>query len=68
MVSSIIIWNYGRLLAEGARFISDSDTEVVLEAYKKWGEQCLDEFNGMFAFVLYDEDRGFTFLRARSVW
>jgi asparagine synthase (glutamine-hydrolysing) len=38
----------------GARFHSNSDTEVILEAYKRWGVDCLQRFNGMFAFVLWD--------------
>ena len=42
------------LEAEGARFASHSDTEVILAAYQRWGEACLDRFNGMFAFVIYD--------------
>lgn len=52
------IYNYLELRAElqgmGARFRSHSDTEVILEAYKAWGEACLGRFNGMFAFALYD--------------
>lgn len=38
----------------GATFRSDSDTEVILEAYKQWGESCLECFNAMFAFAIYD--------------
>lgn len=38
----------------GARFRSRSDTEVILEAYRFWGTQCLNRFNGMFSFVLVD--------------
>jgi asparagine synthase (glutamine-hydrolysing) len=34
---------------------SQTDTEVVLAAYKKWGEACLDRFIGMFAFLIWDE-------------
>ena len=59
------LYNYlelrARLQAEGVRFISSSDTEVVLEAYRMWGDQCLNEFNGMFAFALYDADRDLLF-------
>lgn len=36
-------------------FNTGTDTEVVLAAYQKWGEACLDKFNGMFAFVIYDK-------------
>jgi asparagine synthase (glutamine-hydrolysing) len=42
------------LEARGHRFVSHCDTEVILAAYKEWGSQCLDRFNGMFAFLLYD--------------
>ena len=59
------LYNYlelrARLQAEGVSFISSSDTEVVLEAYRMWGDQCLNEFNGMFAFALYDADRDLLF-------
>ena len=43
------------LHAEGIQFKSSSDTEVILAAYKKWGKDCLNKFNGMFAFAIYDE-------------
>ncbi len=46
-----------RLEQEGARFRTTGDTEVVLEAYRAWGEDCLDEFNGMFAFAIHDRRR-----------
>jgi asparagine synthase (glutamine-hydrolysing) len=36
-------------------FSSAGDTEVVLYAYKIWGEKCLEFFNGMFAFAIYDQ-------------
>lgn len=52
------IYNYielaERLKAEGVVFRSKSDTEVLLEAFKIWGEACLAELNGMFAFAIYD--------------
>jgi asparagine synthase (glutamine-hydrolysing) len=35
-------------------FTTGTDTEVVLNAYREWGRSCLDKFNGMFAFVIYD--------------
>src|SRR5690242_5732471 len=40
-----------RLQRAGASFASHSDTEVVLKAYARWGEQCLTRFRGMFAFA-----------------
>ena len=36
-------------------FSTNSDTEVILAAYAKWGEECVRKFRGMFAFVLFDE-------------
>lgn len=45
------------LEARGRRFISHSDTEVILQAYDEWGVACLSKFNGMFAFVIYDIEK-----------
>lgn len=45
------------LIAKGCTFRSHSDTEVILAAYQIWGVACLDRFNGMFAFALYDARR-----------
>lgn len=36
-------------------FKTNSDTEVILAAYQRWGVDCLDKFNGMFAFAVYDK-------------
>jgi asparagine synthase (glutamine-hydrolysing) len=51
------IYNYLELRAQlGAeRFRTQSDTEVLLEGYREWGEDCVNHFVGMFAFVLWDE-------------
>jgi len=43
-----------RLQAEGVEFLTQSDTEVILHAWRRWGARCLHEFNGMWAFVVYD--------------
>ena len=46
----------------GTNFVSHSDTEVLLKAYARWGEQCLAKFRGMFAFALWDAPRHRLFL------
>ena len=59
------IYNYRELKAElvslGHIFRTSGDTEVVLEAWREWGEGCLDHFRGMFAIVLIDSARGVLF-------
>ena len=60
------VYNYIEIKDEleglGYRFKSTSDTEVILNAYIEWGEECLDKFNGMFAFVIYDKPKNKLFL------
>ncbi|MBT5050773.1 MAG: asparagine synthase (glutamine-hydrolyzing) [Rhodospirillaceae bacterium] len=59
------IYNYleiaERLRAEGVLLRSHCDSEVLLAAYIAWGEACLQEFNGMFAFAIYDARRKIIF-------
>jgi asparagine synthase (glutamine-hydrolysing) len=43
-----------KLEKEGTRFASHSDTEVLLKAYGHWGERCLHELRGIFAFGIWD--------------
>jgi asparagine synthase (glutamine-hydrolysing) len=62
------VYNYIELRAElaGYPFRSQSDTEVVLAAWQRWGAGCLDRFNGMFAFVLWDvQEQRLTAVRDR---
>jgi asparagine synthase (glutamine-hydrolysing) len=49
------------LEAEGVRFRTRSDTEVLLQAYVRWGESCVTRFNGMWAFAILDEVQGTLF-------
>jgi asparagine synthase (glutamine-hydrolysing) len=56
------IYNYRALRAEledaGYRFFSESDTEVVVKAFHRWGAACVDRFRGMFAFAVAERDTG----------
>ncbi len=60
------IYNYPELrevlIADGYRFDSHSDTEVILNAYACWGEQCTEKLHGMFAFAIWDKKRQSLFL------
>lgn len=51
-----------QLQARGYRFHSNTDTEVVLYAYREWGAECVQRFNGMFVFAVWDTQRGELFL------
>jgi len=50
------------LEARGYRFRSRTDTEVLLYSYAEWGEECVERFNGMFAFAIWDRSRQELFL------
>ena len=50
------------LITHGYAFNSESDTEVILKAYHKWDEKCLNRFNGMFAFAIFNENTGNVFI------
>jgi len=60
------IYNFQEIREElkkrGYRFKSQTDTEVIINAYKEWGTDCLQKFNGMFAFGIYDEGKETIFL------
>jgi asparagine synthase (glutamine-hydrolysing) len=51
-----------QLAAAGHRFETASDTEVILEAYRRWGTDCVDHLQGMFAFVIHDAAKRQIFL------
>lgn len=53
------VYNFKNIRVEleelGYRFISNSDTEVILYSYKEWGIRCLEKFIGMFAFSIFNK-------------
>lgn len=55
------IYNFPELKSElegyGYRFNSHTDTEVIMAAYDYWGTACLNKFNGMWAFVIFDKEK-----------
>ena len=60
------IYNFQEIRSElesfGYKFASGTDTEVILAAYHRWGEKCVEKFNGMWAFCIYDRDKQTLFL------
>ncbi|ATW27968.1 asparagine synthase (glutamine-hydrolyzing) [Candidatus Formimonas warabiya] len=50
------------LLSRGYTFQGWSDTEVLLCSYLEWGETCVEKFNGIFAFAIWDENKQHLFL------
>ena len=60
------IYNYRELrddlAGRGHRFRTDSDTEVLLNAYREWGAECVDRFVGMFAFAVFDRQERTVYL------
>jgi len=42
------------LMSDGVRFRTNTDTEVIIEAWRKWGVDAVERLNGMFAFALFD--------------
>lgn len=60
------IYNFQSLKREleglGHRFISQSDTEVLVHSYMEWGEACVDRLRGMFAFAVWDGPKRKLFL------
>jgi asparagine synthase (glutamine-hydrolysing) len=59
------IYNYLDLRKElenrGHSFRTQSDTEVIIEAYRAWGEDCLTHLNGMFSFCIHDSNKAILF-------
>lgn len=50
------------LMRKGYKFEGYSDTEVLLQSYIEWEEQCVNKFNGIFAFAVWDERKQQVFL------
>jgi asparagine synthase (glutamine-hydrolysing) len=59
------IYNYRELredlLRAGHTFRSQTDSEVILHAYEEWGQACVERFNGMWAFAIYDRKEDLLF-------
>ncbi len=55
------VYNYleirEELIKKGHKFHSNSDTEVILKSYIEWGVECLQRFNGMWAFAIWDKEK-----------
>ncbi len=51
-----------RLESLGHTFRTNCDTEVIIHAFEEWGERCVDELRGMFAFAIYDSVKKEAFL------
>lgn len=55
------IYNFQKLRdllrSRGHQFKSNADTEVIVHGYEEWGDNCVDHFNGMFAFAVYDKKK-----------
>ena len=59
------IYNFKELrkeLEDKHTFKSNSDTEVIIHAYEEWGNECVEKFNGMFAFVIYNSTNNKLFI------
>ena len=60
------IYNYkelrSKLISKGYQFETSSDTEVILKSYQEWGYQCISYLEGMFSFVLLDQNESIAFI------
>lgn len=60
------IYNYqnlkNELIADGYKFTTNSDTEVIINCYKKYGQECVQKLRGMFAFILWDSINNAVFM------
>ena len=60
------IYNYQEIKKEleqkGHQFKTNSDTEVIIHGFEEWQEKCVEKFNGMFTFVIWDKEKQSLFL------
>ncbi len=60
------IYNFSEIRPEleksGHKFKSGTDTEVIIHAYEEWGTRCVERFNGMWDFAIYDKNKNLLFL------
>ena len=60
------IYNFQEIRAKleksGHQFSSNTDTEVIIHSYEEWGTCCVERFNGMWAFAIYDKNKGTIFV------
>lgn len=60
------IYNFSEIKPElvrrGHKFSSGTDTEVIIHAYEEWGTRCVERFNGMWDFAIYDKNKNLLFL------
>jgi len=60
------VYNYIELRSQlekaGHKFSTRSDTEVIVHAYEQWGKDCVNHFNGQFAFAIYDKNKQSLFI------
>ena len=57
MVKYIYLEIKSNLISKGYRFNTDTDTEVILAAYVEYGQSCVQYFDGMFAFAIWDNTK-----------
>ena len=66
LVFNGVIYNYRALRSQlesyGYRFFSTSDSEVILKAYHRWKEACVEKLDGIFAFAIWDKQQSSLFL------
>ena len=71
LVFNGVIYNYSELRSQlesyGYRFFSTSDSEVILKAYHRWQQACVEKLDGIFAFAIWGPTTKFTVPRSRPL-